>query len=299
MIKNIIYKNKRAGNIIMVLAILLTTAFSSCKKNNAAVDVSITVPDAAEFIPQNSVNRVSYYVNSAGTPYKVPVGITNVSTIDRTIGFTYTSRTALPGVQYSAPASIVIKAGTAIDFLPFTGLFSGFPAGRKDTVKVKFSGINGIAFKDSFELILQKYCDVVLTSLAGNYPNSKEYTSASATALNYGPYLTTIPTATLVSTGATTATGRITNLFDDGWLPITANFDWTDPANFKVTIVSQSVGKSYGGQPAFVKTSATPASTFSSCDNTITLRLDVTNAAGTLLTASTGAGSGYQIVLNR
>lgn len=284
----------------IVLLSITITGFLSCKKNNLVVDrTPIETAEGARFLINPLIN--TYYVRSTGNAYKIPVSVTTVSNVDRQIQFTYTSLRAASGVQYTAPATLTMKAGQVIDTLSFSGLFAGYPTGRRDTVKVKITSNDGYVkatgYSDSVTLYLTKYCDVVLSALSGTFANTKEYTSASSTAVNYGPYTTTV--INLVATSATTATCTFTNLFDDGWAPINGTLDWTDPANFKVVILSQSIGKSYGGQPAFVKTSSTPASTFSSCDGSFTLRLDITNAAGTILSASTGANSGYQIVLNR
>ncbi|MBC7615470.1 MAG: hypothetical protein H7202_05330, partial [Pedobacter sp.] len=82
----------------LLLAILAATSFNSCTKNNLAVDVSpVVAPDAVAFVPPTAVNRVSYYVKSTNDPFMIPVGITNVSSVDRTFALTYTSNKAIAG----------------------------------------------------------------------------------------------------------------------------------------------------------------------------------------------------------
>jgi|JI7StandDraft_1071085.scaffolds.fasta_scaffold10813_3 hypothetical protein len=286
-----IFKNKSLSRFFSIASLAMVVLFTSCKKNNYSVDVdAIQTPERAQFVPNNGINRVDYYVTSAGAAYKIPVGITSVSTVDRTLNLTYSSRTAVAGQQYSAPASIVIKAGQALDTLSFAGIFAGYPSGRKDTVKIKFSGIEGVSLRDSFELIMTKYCDVIPANLAGNYANTKEYTSSGA--LSYpstGGYLTQVKNMT--STGATSASLAFANLYDNGWNDITATMTWATPSTFTVTIPSQLTGD---GLRVRTSTAAGAVSTFSSCDNTFTLDVDLLNP-----TSGAVLSSKYRFVLAR
>jgi hypothetical protein len=274
--------------MMLLLATILMT--SSCKKNNYSVDLDDVkqAPLAAEFVPQDSKLRVDYFVTASNNPYKIPVGITNVSNEDRTISLSYSSRNAAEGAQYNGPTSITIPAGKAIDTLYFKGIFTGYPAGRKDTVKIKFSGTPGVDRRDSFELIMQRYCDVVLTALTGNYNNTNEFTSSGA--FSYGPYVTAVEN--LVSTGPTKAEGFFVNLYDYGWNDIKFVMDWTNPANFTITIPDQQTGSPSSGV-ARVRSSSGRTNTFSSCDQTFSISLDLLNASGGVLS------SGYQIRLRR
>ena len=278
--------NIRLSRFLSVTLLAFVVFFTSCKKNNFSVDVDpLQTPSRAQFVPSNGINRVNYFVLSTGAPYKIPVGMTDVSTVDRTINFTYSSRTAVAGQQFNGPASLTIKAGQAVDTLNFAGLFAGFPTGRRDTVKVKFSGIGGVVLKDSFELIMTKYCDVVLPNLSGNYPNTREFTSAGA--LSWGPYLTKVKN--LTATGPTSASFSIENMYDFGWNDINATMSWASPTAFTVTIPLQVTG---GGESIRTSTAAGAVSTFSSCDNTFTLDCDLVNS-------TTGAvlSSRYRFVL--
>ena len=127
---------------------------------------------------------------------------------------------------------------------------------------------------------MQKYCDVVLTDLAGDYPNTAEFKlsgtvytqSWGAPANPYTPPGVTV--SNLVQTSATTATGTFTNLYDAGWSDVTFTMDWTDPSNFKITIPTQNVDATTD-----IRTSASKPSTFSSCDQTFTLVVDLLDPA--------------------
>ena len=233
----------------------------SCKKNNVVLDMDVTAPAYAKFNTIAAADTIgTYYIKSSNTPFVLPIGITNVSKVDRNIQFTYSSTAAVVGTQFNAPTSLVIKAGTAVDQLTISGLFSGYPLStRKDTVKITISGgdVPASSYKGVYRLILRKYCDVSLADLYGNY-----------TATDYYAYPMTVKAGSAVSTGATTGSVQVTNLWDYGVVTTTTiNLDWTDPANFKVTIPDQVY---VAGDGLWIKNSATTGA-FSSCDQTFTL----------------------------
>jgi len=278
MLDKIIHKFKIAVYSITALSVL---ALSACKKNNLAVDVDpLTPPTAAEFVFQTAPTApLAYYVQSSGAPYKIPVGLTSVSGQDRTVNFVATSNTATAGVQYTAPAPLVIKAGKAVDTLNFAALFAGYAGGRKDTVKIKFSGINTVYTKDSVLLIIQQYCDVIPATLfSGSYTKCVDKYGSSS----YGYYTSTIPTYTAGST-STSGTIYIKNLGVAFWGPFTSTdpvlatgimmtVDWSNPAAFSITIPSQNYfDDGSGSAPSTIKGTGT----FSSCNNTLTINATV------------------------
>src|SRR5205809_4744499 len=123
---------------------------SSCEKRSIVVDQDDIIPPTyAKFnvIPSalyTTDSTATYYVKSTGESFKLPVGITNVSDKDRTVNFTYTSNSAVQGVQYSAPASITIPAGSALDTLTISGIFAGINVGEIDTLKIQITGTNEV-----------------------------------------------------------------------------------------------------------------------------------------------------------
>jgi hypothetical protein len=254
---------------LTLIASFLTIA--SCKKNNVAIDKdAVTTTSFARFLTATQADSVgTYYIKSSNDSYKLPIGVTTVSDKDRVVNFTYSSNTAT-GSQYNAPASIVIPAGKAVDTLRVNGLFAGYPlATRIDTVKITIEDAADIRAseyitprKDVYRLLLRKYCDVLLPSFAGNY------TSAIDNG-NYGPYPMSIVPASLVSTGTTTGTMTIKNLWDYGVPSITTNvvMDWTNPASFTLTIPDQVY---YAADGLWIK--GTTAGSFSSCDQKFTFR---------------------------
>jgi hypothetical protein len=267
--------------ILILVTFAAVVCIVSCKKNNFVVDKDpLIAPAASEFAYYNASFAKDYYVQSTGPAFKVPVGITNVSGSDRTVQFTYTSTNATNGVQFTAPTSLVIKAGQALDSLPIVGNYANLATGTAYVVKVKISGgdVPAFAGKDSVMVTIRKYCNVVLTNLAGLYPATLEQ---PGTGSQYGPYTTALTNATPIT--ATSASVKLVNLYDDGWNDITAIIDWSNPANFTVTIPLQPTGKSYSasGAPTSVRTSTATGAvhSFSSCDRTLSFGIDLVNSS--------------------
>ena len=258
----------KSFRFLFVAGSLLFAASCTEKVN----DELLEPPSFAEF-GTNTLSGKYFITSSASTSFRIPVGITNTGTSDRTITISYTSPTgAVPGTHYTAPDNIVIPAGKALDTLVVKGLFAGYPVGRRDTLIIRITGgdVPANTYNNTFNLVMQKYCDVSLAGLEGLYDNTFEGT--------YGPYTTEVHS--LVSTGLTTASGKIDNLYDIGIANTTALFDWTDPAAFAVTIPAQPTGFTWGGLPLMIRGTPGSASTFSSCDNTITVRIDLYRVNG-------------------
>lgn len=245
---------------------------ASCKKNNMVVDKDPLTPSFAKF--NTATTTGTYYIKSTNEPYKLPIGFTSVSDKDRTVNVTITTTTgAAAGVQYTAPATFTMPAGKTVDTLLINGIFAGYPlTSRVDVITITLTDgdVPIAAYNKAFTLTMRKYCDVVLANLAGDYTLTYENGT-------YGPYTSTI--SNLVSTGATTATATLSNIYDSG-ISATIGLDWTNPADFKVTMAGQNTGFTSGGLPLFVRTNSTGTKTFSSCDNTFTIALQLYTSAG-------------------
>ena len=273
-------KNKFNSLFTFIVVIISLSVLSSCKKDK------IVTPNTTASLFASSEG--SYFITSdPNTVFKIPVGITRIPDKDRTIEFTVSSPSgAVEGQQYTLSGnSITIPAGQTVDSISLNGIFSAYPTGRVDTLIFTITGgdVPSLVGSDVYTLVLQKYCDVDLDALLGDYDNSYDNQDPDA----YGPYTATIVSAT--STGATSAQLVIQYFGDYGFGPfgpgdpsydtgITVNIDWSDPANFFTTIPTQPLGvyAPYG----MITITGVGKGTFSSCDNTITISYKATVSAG-------------------
>lgn len=272
-------------------AFIMSIGLNACKKDNSFVKTSVT---AVEFV---NPGLGTYFVKSTNAPFLIPVGITTVSSSDRTIPVTITSKTAVVGTQYSTPpTSVTIKAGKYQDTIRFTGLFSGYPSSRKaDTITVKLGGgysfVNG---QDTYQFTTQGYCDVIQANLIGNYTqtiDTKVSSGATSTA-----YTTTISNWTPTGTAGTAATILIKNLTlsnlafggaqvsaDPVVTGLTATIDWSNASNFTITIPTQNFVTSLG---TYGQSTISGSGTWSSCDQRWTVSTTVKVSAGSFSTYS-------------
>lgn len=267
---------KWTSSLVAILA-LTAMIFASCKKD----DKVVTPPAQAHFLNKTGD---TYFVLSPTTTYKLPIGTTDVSSSDRTVNVTITSPTgAQAGTHYTAPTTITIPAGKAVDSLEIKAVYNQYTAGRKDTLIVTINEGGSVARSDynrTFRLLVRGACfegDVDLNDLLGTYANTNEDWGGQT----YGPYTTSVVSVTPL----TATTGRIVvrNVFDYNWNDLTFTLDWTDPANRRVTLTTQnagsnagtSFGAAYNGQPYGVTSHPGGAGTFSVCNQTITLRMRV------------------------
>ncbi len=98
----------------------------------------------------------------------------------------------------------------------------------------------------------------------------------------------------MVAGSTTQATGKLVNIYDDGWNDLDVTLDWSDPANFKVTIPLQPIGKTYTGGLTHVRSSTATAAvnTFSACERSISFGIDLVNN-----TTGVAGASNYKIVM--
>lgn len=263
---------KTSSKIILACLILVV----ACKKQKI-----VTPPPMAKF---NQTSGSYFVVNSPTSSFKIPIGVTTASNVDRTINYTITSPSgAASGAQYAAlPGTLKIPAGKVVDSIEIKGLFAGFPGTRKDTLVLTITGgdVPAASFNSSYTLIMQKFCDVVAANLTGDYTRSTDtYGGAASTKPNY-----TANVSAWTPVTATSATVIIKNMgatSDNGWGPfaptdgalnpgIKATLDWSDPANLTVTIASQNYFNDGSGN-----STVTGTGTFSSCDQSFKISFTV------------------------
>ena len=276
---------------LSIALLLFVVGFANCKKEG------VLLPEQTLAHFQNQSTGSYFIQNDPASVYEVPVGALTVSDKPRTVGYTVTSPTgAVAGTHYTIAnaGTVVIPAGKSIATIQVKGIFSAYPTGRRDTLRFTLTGgdIEAAEYNKTFDLVMQKYCQVDVNSFAGTYANTREVYGTQA----YGPYTTTVSSVT--PNGATKARIVVQNLYDAGWGPIEFDLDWTDPANFKASVVPKSsgignastLGAQYAGQQVAVRAFAGNDGTFSSCDGSITLRMQLGVAGlgwfGSLYTAT-------------
>lgn len=260
----------KVKNILACFGILtLVFMLGSCDKTKPYT--IITPPPLAHFVGDETQ---SYSVLSSTTPpYSIVIGTTDVSSQDRVVTYKVISKTgAVAGQEYTlTPAgAVTIPAGKSTATISLQGNTSYYPAGKIDTLQFTLSepGIKIANFLDTLKLLVKGPCsdvDVNLSDMGGSYANSTDPDDPKYT----------VKVTNLEATSATTGTGIITNLWD-GIGSVTINFDWSDANNITVTIPRQPTGINYAvGQPLSIRTSSGAVSTFSVCDQTITLTTDL------------------------
>lgn len=265
--------------LINTLIFSLLISVVACKKNNEVIDQSpLTAPARSHiaYEPQYAAARDFYVENvPGGNVYSIPIGITNVSNVDRTVQIAYTSTNAVNGTHFTAPTTLVIKAGMALDTLKVIGNFPNIVTGTAYVVKCKITGgdVPSMLGKDSVVLTMRRFCPVELTALEGDYTKTYEGT--------YGPYTSNISNVALVPGSTTKATAKVSNIYDSG-IEANVTFDWTSKSAFSVTLTPASQATPYtsGGLPLMLRLAPNTTSTFSSCEKTVTLRLQLYTTAG-------------------
>lgn len=250
---------KKYSNKLLTLAGIAILGLTACKKNNYVIDKDPIIPmSVAKFnFNTNSAadSIVPYGISSSNNVLKVPIGSSNVKDYDRTVSIDVDYGTAVQGVQINAvPTSLVIPAGSAVDSLPVSAIFSGYSdASRLDVVTltiVESSDFQASFYKKKVKIQIRQFCDdnapidaATMSSFMGDYDNTGDVYAWDPTP--YGPYSTSITSATL--TGATTGKISVNNLFDDGWGDVEFNLDWTNMPTKSTEVVENDVPDSDAG----------------------------------------------------
>jgi hypothetical protein len=276
---------RKSAIFTSIMSILLgLVIFTACNKNK---EYETTSPGSYAHFTGATLQTYSIPTATTGT-YTVTVGTTDVSAQDRTVTFNVTSPTgAVKGTQYTLSVTgntVVIPAGQATADIKVQGVYSQYTSGRKDTLVFSLSSpsMDPAKFQDTVKLALRGGCfegDVILNNLKGTWAHTVETLGTGAP---YGPYTTTISAVNQLT--PTTGTVTVTNIWDNGWSPITFTLDWTDPNNRTAIVVPQTaiggsnagdLNSAYAGQTVAVRAFAGNPGTFSVCNNTLTLRMQL------------------------
>lgn len=270
-------RNKLSSFFLSVgLLSVLSLLMFSCKK-----DKIVTADNQVALFVSSSTG--SYTISAPDQVYKVYVGLTKASDVDRTVNIDVSSPTgAAVGTQYTlSSTSVTFEAGTVIDSIIVTADYDEYVGGRKDTLAFRFTdAADGLpSLSNTFKLRVRGPCfegdmdDVDV--FEGVYGQSFE---TFGTGAPYGPYEITISTLTPIT--ATTAKLSVGNIWDYGWNPVEFILDWTDPANRTVVPIAVSSGvgdastlnPAYAGNEVAIRPFAGSPGTFSFCSGTIVFK---------------------------
>ena len=264
----------------------LVFAISSCDKSKL-YDIQVA-PSQAHFVGDKVQ---SYPVRvSPVAAYEVVVGTTDVAAFDREVTYKVTSPTgATAGVQYTLGTTgnkVIIKGGEALAKIPVQGILAGFPALRIDTLifTLQMPSLKPSIFFDTVKLAIGDICGeanpFTINSFLGVYANTIETLGTGAP---YGPYTTGIATVTPLT--ATTATIVVTNIWDNGWGPISFTLDWSNPLSKTAKVIAQAaipgsnagdLNPIYAGQTVAVRPfAAGNLGSFLSCTGTLSLKMQL------------------------
>jgi hypothetical protein len=266
---------KKLGRIILSAALLagFITVIHSCNK------VKEVIPNVENSLFSNAGTTGLYFItDDPNTEFKIPIGISSVTSAERKVDFTVTSPTgAVEGQQYTlGTTSVKIPAGQSDFTLSLKGIFAGYPTGRRDTLLFKITGgdVPSIASSNTYTVVLQKYCSVNLADFNGTY-TAQDYDASGAP--DGGPYPVTLTPGTVNANGTSGKIG-ISGLWGNA-TSFNVDLNWANAANFTTAIAVQPwfVHGTYG--QSTIRPNGTH--TFSSCDNTIKIGYEVTVSAGT------------------
>ncbi len=271
-------------NRISFIAIVAIALFVTGCDKTKPYEIAVSAPVAHFDGPESQ----SYAVRTATVdPFLIEVGTSDVASTDRIISFTVTSPTgAAAGTQYSIAGgnTVTIPAGAATANITIQGIYTGYPAGRIDTLIFALTepSVKVAGFSDTVRLAVGDICvegaAFDLDSFLGNYANTNEVFGGP-----YGPYTTAITSVT--PTGPTSGTITVANIWDNGWDPILFDLDWSDPTNLTAVVQPQAaiggsdagdMNPAYAGQTVAVRAHATGGpGTFSTCNNILILRMQL------------------------
>ena len=254
-----------------ILAIAFSLMISGCMK-----DESMVIPEQRVFFIPSTAG--TYTITGPTVTFKIPVGLTQPLNDNKSISVTVTSTSATGaavGTQYTFTDVLRFDANRVTDTIVVQAVLSEYAAGRKDQIQFSFANAEEVSasLNPTYTLNIKGPCfegDIVPEELLGSYDNTMDG--------SYGPYKTSVKSIT--ATGPTTAIAVLGNIYDAGWNDISVSLDWTDPANTKVSFVSQNTGmdasavnESVTGD-VFVTPPRNGSSmgTYSYCNNTILLR---------------------------
>lgn len=276
----------KLNRLTSLLAFALAIGLVGCEK------YEITTPKGQMHFANTS--GASYFVLTPTTTFDVPIGVTTVADVDRTITVNITSPTgAQAGREYTVTNNpVVIPAGQALGTMKIAGDFNRYNSGRKDSLIMTLSSpdLSTSDYNNEFRLFMRGPCfdgdvsDVELRAMVGAYANSFD-----AGFGDYGPYTNTVKSITRIN--ETSALAVMDNVWDGGFGDVNFIMDWSVPTNTTIrveqpTITNGEAGvlnPAYNGMKLVIRNHSNGTiGKFSVCNGTFNLvyQLGVYNPAG-------------------
>lgn len=206
--------------------------------------------------------------------YNIELGVTDVSTQDRTVTFNITSPSgAIAGREYTlgiTSNTLTIPAGQTRVSIPVHGNIDYFRMAEKDTLIFTLAepSVKVADFQNTVLLVLRGPCfdsEINFSELVGTY--TKTYENGS-----YGPYPSSI--TNFVTTGTTSGRANVNNIYDS---EITAqvDFDWSTVGDFRATVLPQATQYASNGLRIFIRSTPATTSNFTYCTPFFRLNLQL------------------------
>jgi len=266
-------KSLKRLSAICSFSLLLGVALFSCSKD----DDKILQPDqVAFFVPATPVGN---YRITSDEVFKIPVGLTTPLSGGKTLTVNISSSSttgAVEGSEYTYNKTVSFSADKIVDTIYVQANLAKYTGGEKDTVTFTFSdpSVTSPTLNNRFTVNISGPCfegDIAFADLIGDYPETYENGS-------YGPYTSSISDLAPGSS-PNTAKATINNIYDND-ISAQATFDYSTVGAFTVTVEPQATGFTAGGLPLFIRTTPSTTSTFSYCNKTFTIYLDLYTSSG-------------------
>ncbi len=205
---------------ILKLLAIASVLFAACKNNNYIVDQDVRVPSYARFMKSDTPRMV--VAKLTPTQIYIPFSITGVSSTNKDVMFTSSSRSAVYGAQYTFPQTHTVAAGNLVDSIPFSGDYNAFTdPSNSDTVKITISNqgsIPGCAMNNTYNVILSRACTSSDTAdfhyINGSYPKVSEV--KNVTSIDPISYTSPVTISNYTRFGLDSASFTLTNFLNKG-----------------------------------------------------------------------------------
>lgn len=151
------------------LLLLVTVFLASCSDE----DPQVYKGDSLTYFTNGVAGK--YYIQEAEDPYQIQVGVTDVSSVDRTFSIEIDDASTATTAEYSIGSSLVIPANSHIGTIDVYGDYNNVVNGSTLIIKlIDVEGSNVATFDNVFTLTLYQYCEFVRDDFLGTWNADEE-----------------------------------------------------------------------------------------------------------------------------